>query len=63
MGNKGTFARGEIQLTNPIIWPLATGDDQHFAGRPRYGYCAANDARCRPPLVAHGGGVVRRQIM
>ena len=47
---RGSAGRGEEYddelLTNPVIWPFATCDDEDLARRPGYWDRAADDARC-----------------
>jgi hypothetical protein len=51
MSLKGV-ARGE-RLTDPVIWPLAAGDDQYLPSRSGNRDCAADNARGGPALGGH----------
>ena len=47
---RGSAGRGEEYddelLTNPVIWPFATCDDEDLARRAGDGYRATDDAWC-----------------
>lgn len=53
-GSDGRRMKWGKLLTDPVIWPFATGDNQDFSGGSSNRNCTTNDARGCPALGAHG---------
>lgn len=52
---EGTIGKGKESLTDPVIWPFATCDHQHFSGGSSDGDGAADNARGGAALCTHEG--------
>ena len=52
VGDEGCGERNET-LTDPVIWPFSTCDDEDLASRPRDRDGATDDTGRRPSFIAH----------